>query len=234
MRALDRFEQKVERVVSSAFARAFRSEVKPVEIVSGIRRAMDDRAAALSQTRTVVPNEFTVRLSDSDLQRVTDWGAEALGQEIATAATEYAASQDYALLGPVTVTFTSDEELRTGRFEIDSETRRGAVAPAPATASSANHPILDIDGQRYLLTGTVTVLGRDPSADIVVSDSGVSRRHLELRRTPHGTIATDLGSTNGTFVEGHRIDAATLVDGNTITIGRTQIMFWNAADGAES
>ena len=39
-------------------------------------------------------------------------------------------------------------------------------------------------------------------------------------------IATDLGSTNGTFVEGHRIDAATLLDGNQITIGRTRILFW--------
>src|SRR5690625_344948 len=232
MRALDRFEQRVERLVNSAFARAFRSEVKPVEIVSAIRRAMDDRAAALSQTRTVVPNEFTVRLSASDLQRVTDWGAEALGQEIAAAATEYAASQDYAVLGPVTVAFTGDEELRTGRFHVQSETKRGTAAPA--SAGSASYPMLDIDGQRYLLSGTVTVLGRDASADIVISDTGISRRHLELRTTPHGTIATDLGSTNGTFVEGHRIEAATLVDGNTITIGRTQIMFWNAADGAES
>src|SRR5690625_5762240 len=93
MRALDRFEQRVERLVNSAFARAFRSEVKPVEIVSAIRRAMDDRAAALSQTRTVVPNEFTVRLSASDLHRVTEWGAEALGQEIAGAATDDAGSQ---------------------------------------------------------------------------------------------------------------------------------------------
>ena len=44
--------------------------------------------------------------------------------------------------------------------------------------------------------------------------------------TPTGVIATDLGSTNGTFVEGHRIDAATLVDGNQIVIGRTRILFW--------
>src|SRR5690625_7555761 len=114
MRALDRFEQRVERLVNSAFARAFRSEVKPVEIVSAIRRAMDDRAAALSQTRTVVPNEFTVRLSASDLRRVTDWGAEALGQEIAAAATEDAAPQDYAARGPVPAAVPGPAEPRTG------------------------------------------------------------------------------------------------------------------------
>ena len=60
----------------------------------------------------------------------------------------------------------------------------------------------------------------------------VSRRHLEIRVTPDGVVATDLGSTNGTFVEGHPITAATLVDGNTVTLGRTRILFWTGADDA--
>src|SRR5699024_12516473 len=92
-------------------------------------------------------------------------------------------------------------------------------------------PILDVDGQRYLLTGQVTVLGRGSEADIIVADTGVSRQHVEIRITPDGVIATDLGSTNGTFVEGHRIDAATLVDGNTLTIGRTRVSFWAGSSG---
>ena len=71
---------------------------------------------------------------------------------------------------------------------------------------------------------------RGSEDDIVVNDSGVSRRHLELRITPTGVIATDLGSTNGSFVEGHRIDAATLLDGNQIVIGRTKILFWTHPD----
>jgi pSer/pThr/pTyr-binding forkhead associated (FHA) protein len=76
------------------------------------------------------------------------------------------------------------------------------------------------------------VLGRGSESDIVLDDSGVSRRHLEVRVTPQGVIATDLGSTNGSFVEGHRITAATLVDGNTITMGRSRIMFWTGEDEA--
>ena len=97
-----------------------------------------------------------------------------------------------------------------------------------------SHPILDIDGQRYLLTGPVTVIGRGSEADIIVDDSGVSRRHLEIRLTQGHAIATDLGSTNGTFVEGHRVDAATLLDGNTLTVGRTRIMFWDGSQSAEA
>lgn len=229
MGLLDRFEKGVENVVNSAFARAFRGEVKPVEIASAVRRDMDDRAAAVSRVRTVVPNEFTVTLSPGDHERVESWGADALAEEIEAAATEHAASQHYAFVGPVKVLFTLDESLVTGRFQVASATRRGTVAPASTTASH-RHPLIDIDGERYILTGPVTVIGRGSEADIVVEDTGISRRHLELRVTPEGTIATDLGSTNGTFVEGHRITAATLVDGNTITIGRTRVLFWTGDD----
>ena len=102
---------------------------------------------------------------------------------------------------------------------------------APATATPA-HPIVDINGQRYLLTGPVTVIGRGSEADIIVDDSGVSRRHLEIRLTHGNAIASDLGSTNGTFVEGQRVDAVTLVDGNTLTIGRTQILFWDGTQNS--
>lgn len=77
------------------------------------------------------------------------------------------------------------------------------------------------------------MIGRGSEADIIVDDPGISRRHLEIRVTPDGVVASDLGSTNGTFVEGHQVPAATLVDGNTITIGRTRILFWTGADEDE-
>lgn len=232
MGVLDRFEKGVERVVSGAFAKAFRGEVKPVEVASAIRREMDDRAAAVTRERTVVPNEFTVWLSESDLEQVETWGADALAEELITTATEHATQQHYTFVGPVTVAFTLGEDLEQGRFRIQSATVRGAVAPVTAATPSPRHPIVDIDGQRYLLTGAVTVIGRGSDADIIVDDPGVSRRHLEIRVTPDGVVATDLGSTNGTFVEGHPITAATLVDGNTVTLGRTRILFWTGADDA--
>lgn len=230
MGVLDRFEKGVERVVNNAFAKAFRSELKPVEIASAIRRDMDDRTAALSKGRTVVPNAFAVELSGKDYEQVLDWGEEAMADEMIGAATDHAREQDYVFVGPVEVTFAEAEDLEPGRFRVRSSSRRGAVAPATTTTATPRHPIVDIDGQRYLLTGPVTVIGRGSEADIIVDDSGVSRRHLEIRITDDGVIATDLGSTNGTYVEGHHITAATLVDGNTLTIGRTRILFWTGAE----
>ena len=230
MGVLDRFEKGVERVVNNAFAKAFRSDLKPVEIASAIRRDMDERTAALSRGRTVVPNTFTVELATKDYEQVRDWGEEAMAEEMITAATDHATSQQYVFVGPVEVEFDEAEDLEPGRFRVRSASRRGAVAPATTARASRRHPILDIDGQRYLLTGAVTVIGRGSEADIIVDDTGVSRRHLEIRITSDGVIATDLGSTNGSYIEGHHVDAATLVDGNTLTIGRTRILFWSGAD----
>jgi hypothetical protein len=226
MGVLDRFEKGVERVVNNAFAKVGRSEVKPVELASALRREVDDRAAVVGRDRTVAPNEFTIELAGDDFAQVDAWGAEALADELASAVTDHASSQHYAFVGPVSVSFEESAELVAGRFQIRSASVRGNVAPATSSAPSTRHPLVDIDGQRYLLTGAVTVIGRGSEADIVVDDPGVSRRHLEIRVTPDGVIATDLGSTNGLYVEGHQVPAATLLDGNSMTIGRTRIMFW--------
>ncbi len=225
---LDNIENAVEKAVKGAFSGAFRSEVKPVEIASAIRKDMDDRAVAVSRGRTVAPNEFVVTLSATDEDQIEAWGADALAAEIEAAATQHATSQAYAFVGPVRVTFHTNTDLHTGRFTVNSNTKRGTVAPA--TTDSEHHPIIDIDGQRYLLTGDVTVIGRGSEADIVVDDSGISRRHIQLEVTPQGVIVRDLDSTNGLFVEGHKVPAATLVDGNTFTIGRTRILFWDSAE----
>jgi hypothetical protein len=233
MGVLDKFEKGVERVVSTAFAKAFKSEVKPVELASALRREVDDRAAVVGRDRTVVPNDFVIELSPEDHAQVVDWGAEPLADELAANVTDHAFRQRYAFLGPVVVAFAENRELETGRFIVRSATVRGAVAPATTVAASPRHPLVDIDGQRYLLTGPVTVIGRGSDADIIIDDPGVSRRHLEIRVTADAVIATDLGSTNGTFIEGHKIPAATLVDGNTVTIGRTRILFWTGADEEE-
>ena len=114
-----------------------------------------------------------------------------------------------------------------------SATVRGAVAPATSPAASARHPMVDIDGQRYLLTGPVTVIGRGSDADIIVDDPGISRRHLEIRVTPTASSPPTSARPTAPTSKGTSVPAATLVDGNTLTIGRTQILFWSGADDDE-
>ena len=102
MGLFDRVERRLERAVNGAFARAFKSEVQPVEIASAIRRAMDDRAAVLGAGRTIVPNLFTVELSDTDYDRLGGYDEE-LENELIAAAQEHAESQRYQPGGPIQV-----------------------------------------------------------------------------------------------------------------------------------
>lgn len=232
MGVLDRFEQGMERLLAGSFDRAGRGTVQPVEIASAIRNLMDENTVRLGRDRVVGNNAFQVELSPSDYAWVESIGERMLSEELANMALEHGQEQGYSFVGRVTVEFTPVETLQGGSFEVHGENRRGSVAPIGQSDSSPHHPIIEIEGRRYLLTGPVTTIGRGSDADIVVDDSGVSRVHLELRVTPRGTIVTDLDSTNGTFVEGYRVDAATLVDGNTVTLGRTSFMFWTSAEGA--
>lgn len=225
MSIFDRFENAVERGVNDAFSKVFRSGIKAVDVNSAIRRAMDDSAQELSTERTIAANHFTVFVTPADLDSL-EADLNVLADEFAAQATEHAADNGYALLGPVSVEFREDDEEQAGKLRVEASNKRGSVAPATASSPSPEHPIIEVNGERWLLTEPVTVIGRGTEADIIVADTGVSRRHLELRITPTGVIATDLGSTNGTFVEGHKIDAATLLDGNQLTIGRTVIDFW--------
>ncbi len=100
------------------------------------------------------------------------------------------------------------------------------AAPARQPQPSRLQPVLDIDGQRYSLNATSIVLGRSSEADILIDDTGVSRRHLEIRTENGQSTAVDLGSTNGSYVDGRKVNGtAPLNDGAAISMGRTKITF---------
>ena len=232
MSVFDRFERAIEEGMNGAFSKVFKSNLKPVDIASALRRAMEDRAATISEGRTVVPNSFSVRLSPSDVDAVKAANPEVLAQELADNITSHAIEQRYTFVGPVTVGFQTDNAQLTGTVRVEAATKRGSAAPVTFAHATPEHPVIDIEGKQWMLTEPVTVVGRGSDADIVINDPGVSRAHAEIRITPTGVILTDLGSTNGTFVEGHRIDAATLLNGNEITVGRTRFLFWTS-DGED-
>lgn len=96
----------------------------------------------------------------------------------------------------------------------------------PRRASPNYKPVLDINGQRFSIQANSIVLGRSSEADITVEDTGVSRRHLEILNQDGVFLAVDLGSTNGSSVDGTRLRGRReLVDGTVITMGRTKITF---------
>lgn len=228
MRVFDRFEKGVERALNGAFAKVFRSDLKPIELSAALKKKADEQAVAFDRNRTVIPNDYIIYLSTEDYQQVEQWGITALVTEFQNSLASHAEEQNYVTVGTLTVTLSEDPSLSEGNFYINSETRRNELK-TQVSHNKDRYPMLDIDGQRYLLTGHLTVLGRGVEADIVIDDNGVSRRHLEIKVTPERVTVTDLKSTNGLYVEGRKTESATLVDGNTLTIGRTRILYWAPA-----
>jgi hypothetical protein len=237
MGLLDKVERGIEKAIRGVFSTGSRAQVEPVEIASRLRREVDHKAITIAAGRTLAPNVFDVRLSDDDFERAQEWGTP-LAEELCDVVINHVRSQGYTLQGSVRISFRRDEAVRAGDFEITSKTEKASGSPAAPPVPRSNvpaapnrkpvrlQPVLDIDGQRYSLNAPSVVLGRSSEADILVDDTGVSRRHLEIRTTDGTTEAVDLGSTNGSYVNGHKVvGSVDLTDGSTITMGRTKIIF---------
>ena len=233
MSVLDRFEKSVEGAVNGVFSKFGSKDLQPVDLSSALEREIDNEAMPVGRDRTVDPNEYSFKLSTPDFDHIEQWGSETLADELADNLTNYARSQHYAFVGPVVVIFEEDLDLAKGSFKLTAASVQGNAVPVTTDEQSQDCPLLEINGSQYLLTKEKTILGRGSGCDIVIDDPGISRKHLEIDVTPNGVIARDLGSTNGTYVEGHQVPAATLLDGNTITIGRTRILYWASSQEQE-
>ena len=99
-----------------------------------------------------------------------------------------------------------------------------AQSHEPSSSPSGGQPRLEVGGQAYPLVRAITLMGRGTDADIRVEDPGVSRKHCEIV-VGNPAIIRDLKSTNGTFVDGDRIDECTLTEGAIVKLGGTAFTF---------
>ncbi|MDP1818512.1 MAG: DUF3662 and FHA domain-containing protein [Acidimicrobiales bacterium] len=211
------FERRLERLVEGAFARAFKSGLRPVELGRRIVREMDDNRSVGVRGGTLVPNSFTVSLSASDLEQF-EGVQESLCRELADAAREHGRDEGYAFMGPIEVHLEADERLHTGAFEIVGRMVEGQGG------SGAGSIVLP-SGDRFALTDSVITIGRHPDSNLVLADPNVSRNHGEIRPQGDRYVVVDLGSTNGTRINGVRIDRQLLEDGDEISFGNTRMRF---------
>lgn len=222
MGILDNFEKGLERAVNGAFAKTFKSGLQPVEITAALRRELDTKAAVVSRDRILAPNRFTVRLARPDYQRMTGIGP-TLIDELTQLVQNHADSQRYQFAGGISIALAEDSGLTEGMVQVDSTTTKGSVAWTP---------VLDIAGRRYPLTKSRTVIGRGSDADITVDDTGTSRRHVEILWDGKRAQVRDLGSTNGSQLNGSPVTQAILEPDSVVTIGRTRMVFRVLAQAA--
>ena len=212
---LQQFERRLERLVEGVFARAFRSGLQPVELGRRLTREMD-ASRTLGVRGTIAPNRFTYALSPKDMTRFASF-EEALIRERADMARDHAREEGYVFVGPVEVVLQADEHMAAGAFTLTGQVEGAPGGPVGALVLG--------DGKRVALGDDPLTIGRLPECDVVVADKNVSRRHAELRRQDGQIVVVDLGSTNGTRVNGAGIKERVLADGDVITVGATEMRF---------
>jgi hypothetical protein len=236
------FERRLERLVEGAFAKAFRSGLQPVEVGRRLTREMDLRRT-VAPRGTLAPNHFNVLLSHDDRDRFLPIEDELIA-ELISVARDHARSEGYSFLGPVSITLDADDALSPGTMRVNGEIDRAAAAagaparapqdrtPAPPAPTASRAPaagravLILPDGREIGVGDRPVVMGRMPGCEVVLADPNVSRHHAEVRGSGSGWTVTDLGSTNGTKVNGVRISGSqSLRPGDEIRVGATSIRF---------
>ena len=214
---LQGFERRLEHLVEGVFARVFKSGLRPIELGRRLVREMDAKRSIGVRGRPLAPNAFVISLSQSDYDRFSEIG-EALVRELCDAAREHGHDEGYSFMGPIGVELIVDPKVHTGEFRIDARMKEG---PGGVGAGSLLLP----NNERYLLGDGVVVLGRLPDCDITLNDTNVSRRHAEIRSIGDGFHLVDLGSLNGSKVNGVRVSERKLVDGDELSFGSIRLLF---------
>jgi hypothetical protein len=248
MSVLRTLESKIAGLVEGTFSRAFKSEVRPVEIARKLAREMDQHRVQ-SLSRTYAPNEYVVWLSPDDRAQFEGYEDE-LKRELSGYLLEHARRERVSLVTRPSIEFRTDERLRLGEFGIQARLVR-PPEQAEQQPSQGEHghtmvytvsdrlaePLrepdhrrgtarLRVGGRTELLGSGGAVVGRSRDADIVVDDPNVSRRHAEVRPSGGSWIVRDLGSTNGVKVNGRRIQGPqSLKPGDEIQLGTSSVTF---------
>ena len=245
-------EQRLEGLVEGFFARVFRSGLQPVEVGRRIVREMGENKT-VSVNRVYVPNEFHVEMGTEDFERFMQMES-GLQKEFSEIVIQAAKENRWNLMGMPEVRFEENPGMRKGQFKVEPSLNSGSEERGRVSTREPNDDdpnatravsfdtadrlrmartgaeliVLDQRGEpseRISITREPVVIGRMSSNDVVLGDSNVSRRHAELRRNPEGWVLIDLGSTNGTLVNGKLAREHRLSDGDRLTFGTSELLF---------
>ena len=213
------------------FARAYSSAIRPIALgrrLLGLIDELDHQAP--------IPQSYLINLHADDRQAFQDVEPY-LVRELAEAATQHADQKGYKHDGPISVVLASSDTAIKGTFLISPETAvtqarvldNSTQQPAQIIAAApqiVNTALVLATGERVLLDGETIKVGRQATCRVAFDDSNVSREHAQLRRGPDGWMILDLGSTNGTKINGIKIsDEQLLVNGDEIAFGTSIARF---------
>jgi len=237
MSVLRNLENRIAGLVEGAFGRAFRSQIRPVELARRLAREMDSHRR-LSLSSTYVPNEYIVWLSPEDRRQLAPI-EQGLVEELSAYLLEHARAERLALISQPLIELRTDRRLALGECGIEAHLvehgRRppedGRGAPTGSSGGRRSGPGVGqarviVGGSRHVIGPHGAVIGRSPDADIVLSSTDVSRRHAEIVPDEAGWVLVDLGSTNGVRLNARTIGVPTLLtDGDVVEISSYELIF---------
>lgn len=239
MSALSRFENFMENVVEGSVARLFRSPVQPAEIAKRLERAMETHQT-IGVKRIIVPNVYRAFLHPQDMAAFAPIRLE-VEREMATYLADLAQERGFAMLEHPRVELAADPGVPRRSIQVLAETQATQGDPSSQTQviQPGQAPQQQAARARLLLasrTGTHTIplestlltVGRGLNNDVILEDTRVSRHHAQLRYRARRFWIADVGSTNGTFVNGEQVAERALRDGDIISLGGLELTFKEA------
>ncbi|MEY3339093.1 MAG: hypothetical protein RL575_186 [Actinomycetota bacterium] len=215
------------------FARAYGSAIRPINLGRELLGLID----SMDKSGPINP-DFVVNLNAKDYEAFADIEKH-LTRELAEAATQFAEKNDLKHSAPISVILRVDDAIKVGDFSIINEsqpertsdvlaTQKNSIAmqPVVATAPLIEAALVMQNGERIVLETDSLKIGRQATCRIVFNDSNVSREHAQMRRTADGWKLLDLGSTNGTKINGVKIsEEQLLVNGDELSFGTSSAKF---------
>ncbi len=247
MGILSRVESFLERFLEAPAGRLGAS-IQPVSLAKRIERAMDTNKI-YRDSGVIVPNQYDLYLHPSDFAAFATYRS-SLEDDLAHGVLARARHERYSLVARPKVQIVSDEDTRRGEIRVAANVidERGDRVPdampmpansdtmifnrpddrdAPESATRA-YLLVSTRGSRAVqfdLGGALIGIGRASDNDVIVDDPMVSRHHCQLK-LQHGAYGfTDLGSRNGSTVNGQPVSQIALGPGDVIEIGDTHIEF---------
>jgi len=233
---LDRFEQSFERLMEGSIGRLFRSPVQPAEIGRKLERAMVGNQV-ISVDATLVPNDYRVAMHLEDMVLFVDY-VTALSHQMETWLTELAQEHGFSLVDRIRVQINGDESVPRRAIQVTA-----AIADRPEfnrerqeaiQRTEVYRVIRQTDGvppirlrfqggeqhdREVLIRKSVTTVGRALDNDIVLDSGDVSRHHARFEYQHDQMRLRDLNSTNGSRVNGQRIESHPVRAGDEVTFG---------------
>jgi hypothetical protein len=215
-----RIEEACAGFIERAFANMFPSDVEPAQIARKLVATMEARTQAENGTITA-PSRYAAYVHPVDFERLTPHRAY-LEEEWSALLREVAQRVGISLPATPTVELRESGDIVAGAIEI-------GVLDGAREERPSNDRVLVLrmlkgmpPDARFPVTQTLRV-GRNSEAEIFLVDPSVSRNHAVLEFRGNDVVVRDAGSTNGTFVNGERVQLRTLRPGDRVAFGKTEM-----------